>query len=119
MKFITIRKPSNIIIVADVFSTNPLSACSDHKYTWTGRDAEGSTGVLGISTTKATIPIKIKGAVSPKAWAKPIIVPDNVPGIASGTTWWNTVWNFEAPTDKAASLIEGGTALSEALQSFT
>ena len=31
------------------------------------KDADGSTGELGISTTKATIPIRIKGAVSPKA----------------------------------------------------
>ena len=69
----------------------------------------------GISTTNATIPINIKGAVSPSACAKPIIVPDKVPGIAKGTTWWKTVWNFEAPTDNAASLIDGGTALSEAL----
>ena len=55
------------MIVADVFSTNPLSADSDHKYTCTGREAEGSIGVEGISTTNATIPIKINGAVSPKA----------------------------------------------------
>ena len=57
------------MIVADVFSTNPLSADSDHKYTCTGREAEGSIGVEGISTTNATIPIKINGAVSPKACA--------------------------------------------------
>ena len=104
------------MIVADVFSTNPLSADSDHRYTWTGREAEGSIGVEGISTTKATIPIKINGAVSPKAWANPIIVPDKVPGNAKGTTWWNTDWNLEAPTAKAPSRIDGGTAFNEALQ---
>ena len=43
------------MIVADVFSTNPLSADSDHKYTWTGREAEGSIGVEGISTTNAFV----------------------------------------------------------------
>ena len=37
---------------------------------------EGSIGVDGISTTKATIPIKINGAVSPNACANPIIVPE-------------------------------------------
>jgi len=115
MKFIIIKKLNNIIIVAEVFSTNPLSADSDHKYTCTGRDADGSIGVDGISTTKATIPIKINGAVSPRAWARPIIVPDNVPGSASGTTWWNTDWNLDAPTARAPSLMDGGTALSEAL----
>jgi len=41
MKFIILRNPSNIIIVADVFSRNPLSACSEHKYTFTGRDYDG------------------------------------------------------------------------------
>ena len=44
---------------------------------------------------------KINGAVSPKACANPIIVPDKVPGKAKGTTWWNTDWNLEAPTAKA------------------
>ena len=51
------------------------------------KEEDGSIGVPGTCTTKATIPIKSKGAVSPKACAKPIIVPDNVPGIAKGTTW--------------------------------
>ena len=76
---------------------------------------EGSIGVDGISTTKATIPIKINGAVSPNACANPIIVPESVPGNAKGTTWWNTDWNLEAPTANAPSLIDGGTAFNDAL----
>ena len=40
-----------------------------------------------MSTTNATIPINISGAVSPNACANPIIVPDKVPGSANGTTW--------------------------------
>ena len=72
-------------------------------------------GLAGISTTNATIPININGAVSPKAWANPMIVPDKVPGKAKGTTWWKTDWNLDAPTANAPSLIEGGTAFKEAL----
>ena len=68
-----------------------------------------------MSTTNATIPINISGAVSPNAWANPIIVPDKVPGSANGTTWWKTDWNLDAPTARAPSLIEGGTAFNEAL----
>ena len=68
-----------------------------------------------MSTTNATIPINISGAVSPNAWANPIIVPDKVPGSANGTTWWKTDWNLDAPTARAPSLIEGGTAFNDAL----
>ena len=39
-------------MVADVFSTKPLSADSDHKYTCTGNEDDGSIGVEGMSTTK-------------------------------------------------------------------
>ena len=45
-----------------------------------------SIGLDGMSTTNATIPINISGAVSPNACANPIIVPDKVPGSANGTT---------------------------------
>ncbi len=41
-------------MVADVFSTKPLSADSDHKYTCTGNEDDGSIGVDGMSTTKAS-----------------------------------------------------------------
>ena len=92
--------------MADVFSTNPLSADSDHKYTCTGKEDDGSIGVEGISTTNATIPININGAVSPNACANPIIVPDNVPGKAKGTTWWKTDWNLDAPTAVGASKFQ-------------
>ena len=50
------------------------------------------------------------GAVSPSALARPMIVPVRMPGMASGTTWWVTVCIFEAPTPRAASRIDGGTA---------
>ena len=73
------------------------------------------TKVSGYSrATKPTIPISSKGAVSPKACANPMIVPVRMPGIASGSTWWNTDCILEAPTPKAASRIDGGTAASEA-----
>ena len=49
-----------------------------------GKEDDGSTGLDGISTTNATIPINISGAVSPNAWANPIIVPDKVPSIVYG-----------------------------------
>ena len=52
------------------------------------------------------------GAVSPKAWASDRIAPVITPGIARGRTWWKTVWVLDAPTPRAASRIEGGTALS-------
>ena len=34
--------------------------------------------------------------------------------MASGRTWWVTVWMCEAPMPSAASRIEGGTALKAA-----
>ena len=64
--------------------------------------------------TKATIPISSSGAVCPSALASPRIVPVRIPGIASGRTWWNTVCIFDAPTPKAASRIDGGTARIDA-----
>jgi hypothetical protein len=41
-----------------------------------------------------------------------IMVPVITPGMASGRTWWNTVWVRLAPMARAASRIEGGTAFS-------
>ena len=67
----------------------------------------------GTSTTNATIPIISSGAVSPRARAMPMMVPVRIPGIASGRTWWTTTWRGEAPSPRAASRIEGGTAWIE------
>ena len=44
----------------------------------------------------------------------PMIVPVSMPGIASGSTWCNTICIFDAPRPSAASRIDGGTAVSAA-----
>ncbi len=62
----------------------------------------------------ATMPIMSSGAVSPSARAMPMMVPVRMPGSASGRTCWNTICIFDAPRPRAASLIDGGTALMEA-----
>ena len=67
---------------------------------------------IGAAGMKARMPIINNGAVSPKARAMPIIVPVNMPGRASGSTWWNTTCTGEAPMPKAASRIDGGTDLT-------
>ena len=66
----------------------------------------------GTPGTNETMPIISSGAVSPRAWARERIEPVITPGMASGRTWWNTVWVREAPTPSAASRIDGGTAFS-------
>ena len=63
---------------------------------------------------KATMPMSSSGAVSPSACAMPMMVPVMMPGMASGKTWWKTTCCGEAPTPRAASRMEGGTALSAA-----
>ncbi len=55
------------------------------------------------------MPIMSNGAVSPRAWAIPMMVPVSIPGRARGSTWCITIWFLEAPTPKAASRMEGGT----------
>ena len=60
------------------------------------------------------MPIIKRGAVSPRAWAIPMMVPVNMPGIASGKTWCVMVCIFDAPTPRAASRMLGGTARIEA-----
>ena len=57
----------------------------------------------------ATMPIISSGAVSPSAWAMPMMVPVSIPGIASGRTWWVIVCIFDAPIPSAASRMDGGT----------
>ena len=102
-------------MAALVFATNALSGLSAHIYIWTGRAVAGSVNVAGMSTIKATIPINNNGADSPKALAKPIIVPVKIPGIAEGSKCWNTTCISDAPIARAASLIEGGTDWSDDL----
>ena len=62
------------------------SAKSAHMKIWTGSTVPGSVTLPGTSTMKATMPIISSGAVSPSAWAIPMMVPVSMPGIASGTT---------------------------------
>ena len=78
--FMTKRNASNTSMAAEVLSTKARSGLSAQRYTWTGNAVEGSRGLLGTSTMKATIPIINNGADSPKALAIPIIVPVNMPG---------------------------------------
>jgi hypothetical protein len=43
-----------------------------------------------------------------------MMVPVRMPGMASGSTWWNTICMREAPNPSAAERIDGGTAASAA-----
>ncbi len=63
---------------------------------------------------KAIMPIIKSGAVSPMACAMPMMVPVSMPGMANGSTCWKTACTLEAPTPRAASRIDGGTALRAA-----
>ena len=103
------RNASSTMIAADVRSTNARSGLSAHRKICTGNAVEGSSGPPGTSTMNATMPIISSGADSPSAWAMPMIVPVNMPGIASGRTWWVIVCIFDAPIPSAASRIDGGT----------
>ena len=80
--------------------------------TWTGRTVAAPVKPSGTPGTKEIMPIISRGAVSPSACASDRIAPVMTPGMASGRTWWNTVWVREAPTPRAASRMEGGTAFS-------
>ena len=106
-----IRNINNTKIVAEVFSTNPISGLFDHKYICTGNTVVGSVKFCGISIIKAIIPIIINGAVSPRALATANIVPVNIPGKASGNVWCNATCIFDAPIPNAAFLIFAGIAL--------
>ena len=84
--FMATRKANRTMIAPEVFSTKARSGLSDHRKIWTGRAVAASVTPVGISTTKATIPIIRSGAVSPSARAIPMIGPVKIPGIASGST---------------------------------
>ena len=99
------------MIAPEVFSTNARSGLSAHRKICTGSTVAGSAKPPGTSTMKATMPIISSGAVSPRAWAMPMMAPVSMPGIASGSTWLSTICIFDAPTPSAASRIDGGTAL--------
>lgn len=81
-----IRNPSNTRIAADVLLTNPRSGLSAQMNICVGSAVELSSGLPGADVMKAFIPIRSSGAVSPRAWASPMIVPVSIPGIASGRT---------------------------------
>ena len=102
------------MIAADVFSTKPRSGLSAHRKTCTGSAVAGSVGPDGRSTTKATMPTMSNGADSPSARAMPMIAPVRIRGIASGNRKCETTCTSEAPTARAASLIEGGIPFSAA-----
>ena len=98
------------MIAADVFSVKPRSGLSAQRKICTGNTVAASLTPEGASMIKATMPIISSGAVSPRAWAIPMIAPVNMPGMATGRTWWTTVCNLEAPTPRAAWRMEGDTA---------
>src|SRR5690606_39223832 len=75
IKFISIKKLSKTTIAADVRSANARSGLSDQRKICTGNAVAGSVKPSGTSTKNATIPIINSGAVSPNAWAIPIIAP--------------------------------------------
>ena len=113
--FIDIKNTNRTIIAKEALSLNARSALSDHIKIWTGSAVAGEVIVSGTSTINATIPIMRSGAVSPNAWAIPIIVPVKIPGAARGKIWSVAVCILDAPRPRAASLIEVGTALIDAL----
>src|SRR5690606_33350585 len=84
--FITIKKASSTMMAAEVFSTKARSGLSDQRNICTGSTVAGDAGPVGMSTIKATMPIINSGAVSPRAWAMPMMAPVSMPGIARGST---------------------------------
>ena len=111
-RFITIMKTSSTRMAAAVRSWKARSEAFSQMKTCTGSTVAAEVKLSGGAGTKETMPIISSGAVSPSAWASDRMVPVSMPGMASGRTWWNTVWVREAPTASAASRIEGGTAFS-------
>src|SRR5690606_24996713 len=86
VRFISSRKTSRTTMAPEVFSTKPRSGLSAHMKICTGSTVAASTGVAGMSTMKATMPITSSGAVSPSACAMAMIVPVRTPGMARGST---------------------------------
>ena len=78
------RNSNNNNMVAEVFSTKPISGLLDHKYICTGRTVVGSLKLSGLSIINAIIPIIINGAVSPNALDTASMVPVKIPGKAKG-----------------------------------
>ena len=84
--FMMTKKPSNTKIAAEVRETKPLSGLSAQLKICVGRAVAGSNIPPGAAVMNAFIPMSNRGAVSPRAWARPIIVPVKMPGMASGNT---------------------------------
>ena len=81
--FMITRKPSSTRIAADVLDTKPRSGLSAQLKICVGSVVAGSsTPMLSTLGIKAFMPIRRSGAVSPKAWAMPMIVPVRIPGMA-------------------------------------
>ena len=58
---------------------------------------------VGQSTVKATNPIINKGAVSPRTFVMPMIVPVKIPESESGTRLWKITCCLGAPKLREAS----------------
>ena len=101
------------MMAAAVRSWKALSEAFSQMKIWTGRTVLAEVRESGTPGTNDTMPTIRRGAVSPRAWARERMEPVMTPGRARGRTWWKTVWVREAPRARAASRIEGGTALRD------
>ena len=70
----------------DVRATKPRSGLSAQRNICVGSAVDASMMPLGALVMKAFMPMSSSGAVSPSAWARPMIVPVKMPGMASGRT---------------------------------
>ena len=78
------------MIAAAVRSMNPRSGSSDHRKICDRQHGRRRQRARRRRGDEGAMPIISNGAVSPSAWAMPMIVPVMIPGSASGRTWWNT-----------------------------
>jgi hypothetical protein len=60
-----------------------------------------SGGAAGYSRTNATMPIKSKGAVSPNAWARPMMAPVRIPGSRERQHMMENGLHFRGPEFQA------------------
>ena len=81
------KKASSTMMAAEVFSRKALSGLSAQRNIWTG------STVARIGESAGDIHDKghhadhqARGAVSPRAWAMPMMVPVSMPGMARGRT---------------------------------
>jgi hypothetical protein len=77
---------------------------------WIGSAVKLSLMPPGAKATNVAAPTTISGAVSPMARDSARITPVAMPGIDAGSTWRQIVCHFVAPSARAPSRIDGGTA---------